>query len=306
MREFTLRFVGFLSNCDDSILDVQFGNGYNVKKQGYQEAIQFISELTGKDQMDSAGIIMRYALGSSPTPPVYYIEKEVNIQTGETPQTGGASGDVVKLFSEGSNYFFNRLRLMRLFKEGNILMPISFGGLKSNPNKGPSMSIADSYLVSHELYHLDKADIPELMTFMESTFLPFKNEVLQMSFDLFELSYMVNNWSLMFLTSVMGIEALLNPDVNEVRHRVSRNLAILIGKDKEETSNIYKKMLNAYGKRSKISHGKGLKSVDEEAVREVRNLLRRAIKSYYKAGLEKDNLINKLNELGFDTIKPWA
>ena len=135
--------------------------------------------------------------------------------------------------------------------------------------------------------------------------IPFSDEILQVSFDLFELSYTTGNPILSFLTCMIAIESILNPDRSEIRNRVSRNLAVLVGKDIEEAELLYKQMLDLYDKRSRIAHGRATKSVNQSDVISIRNLLRRTILEYYYTGMEKSSLLGLLNKLGFESKKPW-
>lgn len=300
-----VRFVGFLPNADDSVLAFDFGNGYVVKSIDIDKGIQMISELYGKTVMESQELVMHNLSNSISSRIMYYIEKTFIVNVSEENYREKLTPKVFQLSAEAQNYLVPKIRKMRLFIPGNIMLRLHYTKCYASFPMLPGIGFQDGNIVITEPYHLEKDIIPELEIFLSEVKIPFSDETLQVAFDLFELSYTTANPILSFLTCVMAIESLLNPGRSEIRNRVSRNLAILIGKDKSEVEELYKSMLALYDKRSGISHGSAIKSVNQNDVYVIRNLLRRVIIEFLKAGKKKDELLTLLNKLGFESKKPW-
>lgn len=306
MAEIYLKFTGFLSNCDESILDFPFGEGYVIKKIDHNAGIQLLSELINKNQMEASLIDVNKRLSVPPSRYLYYIEIGSHHSVADPSIVSSFEGGIFDWASIPLNYLYNRLRLLRLYKQGNILMPISATQSKINNRTGPSITSDNGDVLVEEIFHLKYSEISTIQEFLKEIELPFQDEVLQMSFELFELSYTIANKPLSFLTNIMALENLLNPEVIEIKHRVSRNLAVLIGKDAHNVADIYQDMKKMYDKRSKIAHGRASKEIKDDDLLRARNYLREAIKNYYWTKLNKDDLLNELNELGFDSKKSWT
>ena len=139
-------------------------------------------------------------------------------------------------------------------------------------------------------------------------------DYLDLAFKNFEQSYQLQNFALSFLTLMIGMEVLFNPGGSELTYRISRNLAALIGEDRDDSDNIFNRMHKSYKSKSKnkglyqlrseIVHKGKSNIVKEEDVLELRGYLRRAIKKVYKIDSEKKELQKMLDASGFDE-KPW-
>ena len=61
-----------------------------------------------------------------------------------------------------------------------------------------------------------------------------------------------------------GLEALFNIGQPELSYTISRNIAVLLGIDKDDSNKIFQEMKDLYKKRSKIIHGSYSKNIGEE------------------------------------------
>lgn len=213
--------------------------------------------------------------------------------------------DSFRLAAEAQNLLIEKIKKMRLIVPGNIMIPLHYTKCYGSLPLLPGMGFQGGNDVIQEPWHTEEGKIPELYESLSKIQLSFNDEISQVSFDLFELSYTTGNPILSYLSCMMAIESLLNPDCFEVRNRVSRNLAVLIGNDKEEVDALYNQMLDLYDKRSGITHGRTTKSVNQNDVITVRNLLRRAILEYHYTGMKKEKLLLILNKMGFASSKSW-
>jgi hypothetical protein len=138
----------------------------------------------------------------------------------------------------------------------------------------------------------------------ETMKIPFNKPSLQLAFEAFELSYEVYDLALSFLTLVTGLEAILNREHYELRYRVSRNSAVLLGKDLDEAKAIFKGMKELYDKRSKLVHTGDRSIVSRDDVLKLRQYVREALKKVHRTGMNKDQLLTLLNTCGFGQ-RPW-
>jgi len=197
-------------------------------------------------------------------------------------------------------YLVPTIRLMRLFKEGNIRMPLRYYFLVEGSRRTSLMQSGIGRTIHFSTkYKLSDIEIPDLQHFIQNTSLPFKENFLELAFENFELSYETFNHSLAFLCLMISLEAILNPGESELRYRVSRNTAVLLGESQEEAGNIYKEVRSLYDKRSKLVHtGKG-KIVSQEDVLKLRDYVRKSIRKINSTGNNKQNLLDALNTYGF-------
>ena len=80
---------------------------------------------------------------------------------------------------------------------------------------------------------------------------------------------------------MISLEALFNPGVHELRHRISRNAAVLLGSNREESSVIFSDIKGLYDKRSKVVHTGESSVIDKDALSRLRHYVRESIKKMY-------------------------
>ena len=161
------------------------------------------------------------------------------------------------------------------------------------------MSSASSLYVSREPYHLESSELPDLQIFIQNTKLPFKQSFLQLAFENFELSYKIRNMNLSFVSLMISLETLLNPGEHELTYRISRNTAVLLGKDREESKQIFSEVKELYKKRSQIVHYGKSNIIKKGDLLKLRNYVRDSIKQIYKMGENKNEILDLLNSCGF-------
>jgi hypothetical protein len=119
-----------------------------------------------------------------------------------------------------------------------------------------------------------------------------------LAFDNFESSYAIDVQNVAFLSLMNGLEALLNPGGGEITYKLSRNCAVLLGKDKRDAIGIFKDVKDLYDLRSSIVHG-ATRNVEEGEILKLRGYLRESIKKLLKTNKPKEEVLDDLNERGF-------
>ncbi len=300
MSKKEIHFMGLLANIDKSILDVKLDLGFKIHTISAKKGVALLSIFAGLPPMEIYkkltifNCLSRdklYCVGNS-------FESDIEL---------GNDGALTS-YPSGMGEFSNKLvygylgpviKLMRLFKGGNICMPLEYYYfIDDNIPKSFTRTETNLYIPS-ELYTLESSEIPDLQEFIQNTELPFKESFLQLAFGNFELSYQIHDRNLSFLSLMISLETLFNPGRQELRYRVSRNTAVILGKEKEDSEKIFREIKNLYDKRSDIVHTGKSNTINEEDLLKLRHYVRESIKVINNIGETKDELLEILNSCGF-------
>lgn len=105
------------------------------------------------------------------------------------------------------------------------------------------------------------------------------------------------------------LEALFNTGRSELRQRVSRSVAVLLGRDYEDSEYIYNSVKFAYDVRSKVVHTGVTKDIRKVWDWHLRQTVSTAIRRCWELDIDKQDLVKRLNTFGFgdgDTLRPKA
>jgi len=299
-----VHFVGLLVNVDSSILNVKLDHGFKIQEMNTKDAFGLLSS----EDQDSLYVMQelidthyKYEDVSNNSEKLYIVHNTYNTNVGREMYDIPRLQDFIKFNQLIDSYLVPTLKLMRLFKGGDICLAYIFYYYHEGTNKAYMKSIKQE-IFPFETFKLDISEIDSLNNFIQ-TELPFKEEFLEMAFENFNLSYEVSNKNLSFLVLINGLEALFNPGGGELTYRISRNVAVLLGENKKNAEDIQTKMKKLYRIRSKIVHNGGADIKDEELLK-LRHYLRESIKEIYQINKSKDDLLNMLNSCGFGH-RPW-
>ena len=300
-----IHFIGLLANADSFILNVTLDHGFKIHAMSNEDGVRLLSNFECLPPRGIFKILLEYSLLSESK--LYYIDN--SFESDIEMDNDGALTDIPSgIWEFGSNlvhgYLDPVIRLMRLFKEGNICIPLEYYYFIDYDTPKLFMSDDRGLYVSPAPYTLESSEIPDLQEFIQNTELPFKRSFLQLSFENFELSYQIHDRNLSFLSLMISLETLFNPGQQELRHRVSRNTAVLLGKNKKNSEKIFGEIKNLYDKRSKIVHTGNSNSINEEDLLKLRHYVRESIKEINKIGDNKDELLKILDSCGFGE-RPW-
>ena len=291
-----LYFIGFLVNVDDSILKLRIGDGVSIDKKQQHEITPFLQGLDFHYGAKSGFEIVNFNSNGRPSGS-YCINKHFPDLVESTLQ-GGIVIPIAKL-TKISRSLRDKLRLLRLFKGGNILMRYSlYYYLKDSIPQ--TAQIGREYpLTDRTLFHLSNDEYAQAETFLKNIGIPFKHSFLQMAFHTFELSYETHNLDITFLSLMISMETLFGAGA-EARYRVSRNAAVLLGENECESQEIFSNMKELYKRRSDIAHGRrGRKPIAQEDVLRLRRYVIESIKSIHNLDLSSDGLRDILDKSGF-------
>lgn len=280
----TIKILGFLSCADNSILKLDLGHNFYVEALDAYKGLNLLEELGPinnrsflKVELDRLNCIDQ----SSGSSKVFVVKNHFdNIKDAE---------------KEVDSYLLPLFKIIRLFKEGEINIPILYYYSHDGPLRNvqrfsfyPQIYIASS----SGKYSLDDGEALRLTNLIKSieghsTNMDLENNVLKIALNNYDLSYYSSSTTIALLDLSISLEALFNPSDSELRYRISRNAATLIGINEEESKIIYKFIKQIYSKRSKLVHtGIVGEAIRKEEITTLRFYTRRSIKNFYKYTLD--------------------
>lgn len=289
-----MNFIGLLQNVDSSILDVKLENSFEFKSISEREGTELFSKLEKLPRnYISRKLSTEYPCLNLELNQYFVVENSFDIIISNEGFVEGFSKiQKLELF-----YLLPKISLMLLFKEGNIAMPISYYWYKEPCRLFTGRTSFDYSHSSRLLYTLNHEEIPKLQDFLKSTRMPFRDYI-QLAFDNFELSYEIHVGNVAFLSLMNGLEALFNPGGGEITYKLSRNCAVLLGKNKQEATEIFRNVKELYDLRSSIVHG-AKRNVEEGKLNNLRGYLRESIKRLIKINKPKEKILDTLNKSAF-------
>jgi hypothetical protein len=291
-------FFGLLANTDSSILKVILGHGFEIKEMPFDDGVNLIAGLEKSSDKEVYRKIIGYChLAESK---LFFISNSFERSTKIDGRGASFSPEIYKFDNDDVyGYLKPAIQLMRLFREGNICMPLAYYFFMDYNTPQLVMSEGTNLYISTEIYTLEDSEIPDLQRFIINTKLPFNEPFLQLAFENFELSYQTHNLNLSFLSLMISLETLLSPGGSELTYKISRNAAVLLGKEKDESEVIFSEIKKLYKLRSKIVHGEKSNIINTEVLLKLRHYIRESIKEINKVGKSKDELLDILNSCGF-------
>lgn len=303
MSKKKVNFIGVLSNADSTILNLNLDHDFIIKGVSDKEGVQLIFNLESLPYIEVYQELMKFSCVNINEKKIYFFTNsfESDVEMNEKGILIDFPMGVAKFSNELVHGYLNSvIRLMKLFKEGNICMPLHYFFFKDNDNLKSFIRQKTMYYISPwPIYTIEKHEIPDLHKFIRDTKLPFKLPFLQLAFENYELSYQTNNRNLSFLSLMISLETLFNPSEQELQYRISRNAAVFIGKDRDDSKLIFSEIKKLYGKRSKIVHTGESNIIGENDLLKLRYYVREAIKKINWINMEKDELLDLLNISGF-------
>ena len=288
--------MGFLANVDSTILKLNLDHGFKVDAMSLDEAFDFISVIEGLPRVNLSLELDRIRCLNSEEEKLYCIKKSF-----ESDESGIKWTNAMPKFEDKyvEGYLIPIFKLMRLFKEGGIFMPKRYYWGADNDTPKPFIRMHTTlYIPRGPKYIIKDSEISDLNHFIQNTKLPFTELSLQLAFEHFDLSYHTDNVNLSFLSLMISLETLFNPADSELKYRISRNTAVLLGMGRTSAKDIFEDVKRLYNARSKLVHT-GKPEISQENQLQLRQYVRESIKKIDKIGKTKEELLDILNSCGF-------
>ena len=191
-----------------------------------------------------------------------------------------------------------KLTLLRLFHGGNV-RAFGFYWYFLENKRIEITSITNPEPILKDVCYLRHYTLNALNSFLDQKQLPFTRSFLQLAFESYEESQKIQSLHLQFLSLMISLESLFNVSAQDLRYRISRSAAVLLGRDSEDCEDTMKRLKELYDKRSQLVHTGKTDCIGEFDVWLLRNYVRRAILEIDKLKIQKEELARKLNAAGF-------
>ena len=297
-----IHFMGLLANVDKSILDIKFKHGFKPEYMLEMKGVEVLKKLINLSYMELMMRQLKLSFYNFEEKRFYFLSNLIE-DSAEIEEENAKMSRFNKAAQFNNNlvngYLHPTLRLMRLFKEGNMCMPISIYYSAQGNNLKPFMKMESSLTVLPELYLFQPTEMETLEKFINETQLPFKEPYMNLAIENFELSYQVLNLDIRFLLLMMSLEALFNRGQPELKYTISRNSAVLLGRNTKDSNIIFEDMKRLYDMRSRIIHADKSNIIGKEDLSKLYSYVRKAIIKINGLDIDKDELFILLNSKGF-------
>jgi len=193
----------------------------------------------------------------------------------------------------------DQLRALRLYMRAHIVLFDHYW--YHQDRKGvmyPIHSSSQDYDIEPYRPPINRRDIGPLNTFLRRTRVPLRHDYLQLAWDHFDQSFDAGPDHLKILSLVMAMEALFNVGQTDLRYRVARALAVLLGTYPHTSESIFAHVKIAYDARSKLVHT-GKADLKEVPVSLLRMYVQEALLKLLELDLPKETIAEALTRLPF-------
>lgn len=297
MAKVPIHFIGFLGNLvDDSTTKLQLGEGFVIESGSPSDVMPFLRALYS---------IWGERGGRDIWPEGVFRVVKRNIAEFEATGRGGGVVADPTVCERAHTFVHDKLRLLRLFKEGNVVLAYSLLYHLNESQPTPFCPMKEYPIADRTPFTLTPEEVPKAQSFIEKYSLPLKEPSTQLAFRSFDLSYEIHDQALTLLSLMIAMEVLLHPgDRDELKYRICRNAGVLLGQDLSKGEAVYTEMRRLYDKRSALVHAGDQSSVARHDVLKLRQYVREAIKEAMNSRMSKDELLKTLNACGFGQ-RPW-
>lgn len=291
-------FLAVLSNASIDVVGLTLGV-LTVQRRPRSQLVRLINELHDFPEDFALFLEDHYQCTDPSGRYVYTIE-------GPAPQVNEAiaARDAMALHDAQESFIKDleqRVKLLRLFGEGLLIIPMWFfyDPTNSNPN---FYSIGYDY-VKPTSYTLDSESAGHLEPALAKGDLTTSHAYIRLAWDALDESYDQRSQKLELLSLMMAIEVLFNDGQGELRFRIARAVAVLLGRNVKMSQQIFTTMKTLYDKRSLVVHTGQCKSLSKGEIVQLRYFARRAIILLAHIDADKGKVSDILTQSGFGTSR---
>ena len=286
-----MQFIAFLSNVDHTITLLRLGNGFRIRELPEEGGIALISRLEGVGaEMAYERAEAQFGCLNRKEKKFFIAQKEYKlspdqvevVKRNEMPNVTEMLIDSIKLLM--------KLSLARLFQEGDIRAPLSYGIVIDKPElKRILKGTAANTVVSRIPFVLDADNASKVSEFIRTTDAKSFQPSIQFAFKNFEESYSTHSERQAFTSLMAAMEGLFHePNVKEISGEIATKCSVLMGGSSAEQASVYSNLRRLYRKRSRILHGGSAEVVSSSDSSLLRDYVRQSIKKLIQSGDTKD------------------
>lgn len=303
-----LKYTSLLGNVDKTILRVTLGDGFAIEEWPIEKFVTFYEDMLGSADHDiwfKLDEDWGYGRGRKYRPKsVYIVSKSF-----EKFPVRDHGKNIDKLMEElkrrdqfvslQTALLEDKLLKLRLCAEGSIKVCVEFFYSESDGVLEMETSSEEMLHCENRPFKVRKSDLNAIQRLLESPPLSTSHKYISFALENYLQSYRVSQIELEFISLMLAFEAIFNDGKQELRHKISRSCAVLLGKTKRSSRIVFKDIRNLYDKRSVLVHTGDRAKITHADVISLKNYVRRSLLQVVQLGLPKDQLSVELTEAGF-------
>lgn len=294
-----------MSNVDDSILGVRFGQGLRAVKRSRRHVASLLCELESLPEHEvDAMLDLQFGALTDDRRSVYVLEGTVTLPYSEGASLTTAELNTLWRAEEG---VFSRLEwyvsALRLFKEGAFDLPLMHLYQREDGKIGHDSGSRSTRIVETGAYSLGPEEVLAVNEFLDTIRIPFEQPYLALAHENFDQSYEVEDPKLKFLLLMIAMEVMFNDGPQELRYRIARGAGVLLGRTEDESGKLFRLTKSLYDARSLLVHTGRAKNLDLKTCHALRDIVRRSLRALVERGFSKEVLSEWLTASGFGAIR---
>ena len=288
------RFFAPIANAGGHFRSIKVPAPFRIERWTYKQVEALFLALEGPGE-------------GTPDPRIYYLHcipeggKVGHVITGEAEIPGDVSVDHHQDLDRLTAKLYDRIRTIRLLVASQITLSASYWYSYEGVDKTVSMFSAVGPLTHVEsdngtVSHKQALRINE---FVQTYGWPPSKKYVELALDYFDESFRVHAQHLRLVSLITSLEILFNTGTSELRQRVSRSAAVLLGNSVQSSEYAYDTIRVAYDVRSKVVHTGSTRDLKKIKFWFLQNMVADAIRRCWKLDMDKVELAKELNKLGF-------
>jgi hypothetical protein len=300
-------FLAPLANVSGHVKALALGAPFKVERWSLSKLVSALMEASDLpdhevlSQLDSSQVT-RIKRGSEffRSDHVYVVVGEIRFQAEDILELHRKTDRITNLLEQ-------KLSIVRLFYQGDICISGIYWDAQDEPYAGNLSTMTDENFRERDTTNFTKWGVARVNDILERMKLPFKYSYLNLALDHLEEARKANSIHMQFLALMIGLEVIFNIGPQDIKYRITRSAAVLLGEDGFESDRFFEWTRKLYDLRSKLVHTGASKEISRDEVWKSRLLLRKSIVAAYQSELDKAELMNTLSRQGFGQWpqKPW-
>ena len=292
-----VQFIAFLSNVNHSVEALRLGDNFRVRGLPEKGGIALITRLEGVGpEMAYERSEAQFACLNRKEEKFFIAQKAYKLSPDQRAAIGRNEMPNMTEMIVDSIKLSMKLSLARLFQEGDIRAPLSYGIIINKPDlKRVLKGIAANTIISRIPFVLDADSAPKVNEFVRTTDARTFRPYVQSAFKNFEESYSTHSERQALTSLIASMEGLFHrPYAEKISEEIATNCALLLGSTSSERTSIHSNVRRLYTRRSSILHDGNDQPVSRADLLMLRGYVREAVKKLVQTGVTKGELLGAL------------
>ena len=299
------KYIAVLGNVDRSIMAVKLGEGFEIEEWPVDQFYDFYGGATGSSEGDikfKIEEIWGYGHGRSMSPSeIYLIVKDLPDYPAHAKNESSVQMSTVFQLqsvyeSRVSLAVAERILCLRLVAPGAIKTCAEFF---CDEEFGDYSSSETNLHCENRPFRLKASHLDQLRQLFSTQGISGRHQYLRLALDNFSHAFCVAQPHLEFITLMICLEAIFNDGRTELRNKVARGCAVLLGASPVSSRRVFREVRELYDKRSALVHSGDTTKIGAGDTAQLLEIVRESLLRAVLLDLPKDVLVSGLNELGF-------